>query len=256
MQCHSSPDILKHKNTLMGNKPWSQLDSVVYAFEPQNEPMGHMGLVSTSWNCDRAGRIKQNLPSNSNIKITTGGGTTTSLSLEDWAFECDNFDIISVHDYGTSAGTTVAALVKAQDKAADYGKTILFEEWGAMGWNKANTIKAFAEGLAQAGIPWLYWEIVKPGKGSSDFEVWTDEESWGVLGDGWSTGTWWKKRDLQERKQSPSSPQVGVPAAKTAVQSAINGENRFSRVKRHRQQQQQPVGQHMAGRRIVRSGTY
>ena len=178
----------------MGNKRWAELENAIYAFEPQNEPQGHMALASSTWNCDRAGRIKESLPSGSGIKITTGGGITTATSLADWAWQCDNFDIISVHDYGTSASVTVGALVAAQAKASNVGKQILFEEWGALGWNKADTIKAFAAGLAQAGIPWLYWEVVKPGKGDSDYEVWTDEDSWGVLGDGWSTGTYWRKK--------------------------------------------------------------
>lgn len=187
-------DILAHRNPLMGNLTWAELDSAIYAFEPQNEPQGHMQLASSSWNCDRAGRIKQNLPSGSPILVTTGGGITTATSLADWAWQCSNFDIISVHDYGTSASVTAAALVAAQAKASDQGLQILFEEWGALGDSKADTIKAFATALAQAGIPWLYWEVVKPGKGSSDYEVWTDEDSWGVLGDGWSTGTYWRKK--------------------------------------------------------------
>lgn len=135
-----------------------------------------MGLASSNWNCGRAGVIRNEI--SSSIKITTGGGITTQTSLADWAWNCDAFDIISVHDYGTNAWTTVNALQNAQSKASKYGKTIVFEEWGALGDNKASTIAAFAQGLKDAGIPWLYWEIIKPGKGSSDFEVWTDEDAW------------------------------------------------------------------------------
>lgn len=185
---------MAHRNPLMGNKRWAELENAVYAFEPQNEPQGHMSLASSTWNCDRAGRIKQSLPPGSGIKITTGGGITIATSLADWAWNCANFDIISVHDYGTSASVTVGALVAAKAKASERNKEIIFEEWGALGWNKADTIKAFATGLAQASIPWLYWEVVKPGKGESDFEVWTDEDSWSTLGDGWSTGTEWKQK--------------------------------------------------------------
>lgn len=31
---------LTHKNNLMGGKTWAELDEVVYAYEPQNEPQG------------------------------------------------------------------------------------------------------------------------------------------------------------------------------------------------------------------------
>lgn len=228
---HRIDHIMTHRNPLMGNKSWAELENAVYAFEPQNEPQGHMSLASSSWNCDRAGRIKNHLPSDSGIKISTGGGITTATSLADWAWECDNFDIISVHDYGTSASVTVGALVAAKAKASDRGKEIIFEEWGALGWNKADIIKSFATGLAQAGIPWLYWEVVKPGKGSSDFEVWTDEDSWGVLGDGWSTGTYWKRK----RGVSASQSDHEWMAVRNAIEAGPSGSqsqssDRFAKV--------------------------
>lgn len=213
---HRIDHILAHKNSYMDNLPWSQLDSVIYAFEPQNEPQGHMDLASSTWTCDRAGRIKENLPSNSNILVTTGGGITVATSLADWAFSCKNFDIISVHDYGTSASSTVSALVSGQKKAANYGKSILFEEWGALGSNKANILQSFAYALRDAGIPWLYWEVVKPGRGSSDFEVWTDEDSWAqAIGNGDVTGAinWGSRSSNSKVKRHASSAEIaGTPA--------------------------------------------
>lgn len=209
--------ILAHKNSYMDNLPWSQLDSVIYAFEPQNEPQGHMDLASSTWTCDRSGRIKENLPSNSNILVTSGGGITISTSLADWAFSCKNIDIISVHDYGTSASSSVSALIAGQKKAATYGKTVLFEEWGALGSNKANILQSFAYALRDAGIPWLYWEVVKPGKGSADFEVWTDEDSWAnAIGNGDVTGAinWGSRSGSSKVKRHASLAEVaGTPAA-------------------------------------------
>ncbi len=32
--------------------------------------------------------------------------------------------------------------------------------------------------LNQAGIPWLFWELYKPGNNPDDFELWTDDSSW------------------------------------------------------------------------------
>lgn len=236
-------DIMQHKNEYMGGKTWAELDSVIYAMEAQNEPMGHMAFASSSWSCDRAGRIKQNLPAGSGILISTGGGITIDTSLDDWAWSCDNFDIISVHDYGTNAWTTAAALAAGQQKAWDQGKTLLFEEWGALGANKAAIIKQFAQALQQYSIPWLYWEITKPGQGSNDFEVWTNEDSWGVLGDGNDTGAInWSKRSLaagnNKKQKRSSAPALDMPAAPTAAQ-------RFA--KRLRQHNKRKVNQLVRG---------
>lgn len=209
-------DILAHKNSYMDNKPWSELDDVIYAIEPQNEPMGHMDWASDSWVCDRAGRIKQNLPSNSGILVSSGGGTNIDNSLGDWSFGCGNVDVISVHDYGTDAWSTAATLGSAQQQAWDAGKTLLFEEWGALGDSKADTIQSFAQALQQYGIPWLYWEITKPGQGSSDFEVWTDEPSWDVLSNGDTTGAinWSSKKQKRvTRSSAPDLPEAVNPSA-------------------------------------------
>ena len=91
--------------------------------------------------------------------------------------------------------------------------------------NASGAFLCFAEALEQYSIPWLYWEITKPGKGSSDFEVWTDEESWGVIGNGDDTGAInWSKRSLaadntKSKKQKRSSaPALDLPAAPTATQ--------------------------------------
>jgi len=239
---------MQHKNSKMDGKTWAELDSVIYAMEPQNEPMGHMDLAYVNWTCDRAGRIKENLSSGSGIKITTGGGITTSLSLADWAFDCDHFDIISVHDYGTNAWNTAAALGDAATKAAGYGKTILFEEWGALGDSKAAIIGDFAEALKSYGIPWLYWEIVKPGKGSSDFEVWTDESAWNVLGNGDDTGAinWSRKAKRQHRA---SRPAIEMPES-TPVQ-VVGG--RMSKVKRSNANQKRHDRSQAAIRKLERN---
>ena len=173
--------VLNHKNALLGNKPWSQLDNVIYAIEPQNEPMGHMNLVSTSWNCDRAATIQSQLPSGSSIQISTGGGITIQASLQNWAFNCPHFDIVSVHDYGTDVSTSISALQWGQQQAKQSGKIVVFEEWGANGYSKASIIGAFVPALQKAGIPHLIWEIVNPGAGSNDFEIWTNEPSWNVF---------------------------------------------------------------------------
>ena len=124
--------------------------------------MGHMNLVSNPWNCDRAATIKSQLPSGSPILVSTGGGITIQLSLQNWAFNCPNFDIVSVHDYGTTVSTSIPALQWGQQQAKQSGKIVVFEEWGASGQGKANVIGAFVPALQKAGIPHLIWEIVNP----------------------------------------------------------------------------------------------
>ncbi|GAA6009280.1 uncharacterized protein JCM10292_000758 [Rhodotorula paludigena] len=169
--------IMSHKNSLMGNQPWSELDSVIYAVEPQNEPQGHMAMASSTWACDRAKYLKGLITSN--IKVSTGGGITTTDSLGGWATGCPAFDVISVHDYGTSASTTANALAAA--KANNPGKEVIMGEWGAAGVNKAAIISQFVAAFKEKGVSWMHWQITNPGAKEKDFEVWTDEPAWKAL---------------------------------------------------------------------------
>ncbi|GAA5992473.1 hypothetical protein JCM11641_000833 [Rhodosporidiobolus odoratus] len=183
-ECHGWFDarlkhIMTHKNDQMGGKSWAELEEVIYAVEPQNEPQGHMPMASSTWACQRASYLKSLLPSNSAIKISSGGGITTSASLGDWALDCDAFDVVSVHDYGTNAWNTAGTLASAQAKYP--GKEIVMGEWGAAGANKAATISSFVSAFAAKSIPWMYWQITKPGAGADDFEVWTNEAAWKAL---------------------------------------------------------------------------
>ncbi|KAM0747368.1 glycoside hydrolase [Meredithblackwellia eburnea MCA 4105] len=173
--------ILNHQNSLLGGKTWAQLSDVVYAFEAENEPQGHMATASSSWVCDRSKFLKTLLPSGSSIKISSGGGITTTDSLGNWAMGCSSLDIVSVHDYGTNPAVTVAAIVQANSVAKQSGKTVILGEWGITGSNKATIIGQFVSALKKAKVSWMYWEVVKPGKAASDFEVWTDEPSWAKL---------------------------------------------------------------------------
>ncbi|CEQ43083.1 SPOSA6832_04978 [Sporobolomyces salmonicolor] len=161
--------IMAHVNSLLGGKAWSDLDSVIYALEPQNEPQGHMTMASSTWACARASYLRSLLPSPSSILISSGGGVTTTDSLGSWATSCDAFDIISVHDYGTSASITAGALASAQNKWPE--KKVIMGEWGMTGANKAALVSEFVTAFKAQGISQMYWEVVKPGQASSDFEA-------------------------------------------------------------------------------------
>lgn len=172
--------ILSHRNALLGNKPWSQLSNVVHSFEPQNEPLGHMALVSDKWTCDRAGTIRKALGKGSPILVSDGGGITLEASTADWAFNCKNFDIVSVHSYDLS--DLANNIGKFVSRAKSAGKQLIAGEWGATGGNKASAIASTANALKKSGVPQMYWEVTKPGAGSADFEVWTNEAAaWAAL---------------------------------------------------------------------------
>lgn len=134
----------------------------------QNEPQGYMALPSPNWSCDRSAHLRSLLPTNSTIQISSGGGITLPLSLGSWATDCAAIDVVSVHDYGTD-GAAIALQMVA--KAKETGKEIILGEWGIKGEGKAQAVKAFVRDLTEQGVSWLYWEVVAPGKGNSDFEV-------------------------------------------------------------------------------------
>ncbi|BGO91075.1 hypothetical protein NBRC10512_005832 [Rhodotorula toruloides] len=169
--------IMNHQNQALGGRKWADLDDVIYAVEPQNEPQGHMSMASSTWACDRASYLKSLI--SSNILISSGGGITLTDSLGSWATGCDSFDIVSVHDYGTSASSTANALAAAQNDHP--GKKVIMGEWGIAGVNKAAIISQFVSAFKAKGVSWSYWEITKPGAKATDFEIWTDEPAWQAL---------------------------------------------------------------------------
>ena len=150
----------------------------------------HMGMASASWTCDRSKHLKSLLPSGTSIKISSGGGITTQSSLGDWATSCWAIDVVSVHDYGTDAATTVAAINDARQRFPNKVRSDSFHftvpciecrpapvqevylgEFGASGNNKAAILKSFVQALDASNISWMVWQVVNPGKGPADFEV-------------------------------------------------------------------------------------
>jgi mannan endo-1,4-beta-mannosidase len=63
-------------------------------------------------------------------------------------------------------------------------KLVLFEEFGASGENKAQTLKDHIKVFNDLRVPWMPWQISKPGNGANDFEFWTDEEAYEVVKEG------------------------------------------------------------------------
>lgn len=61
---------------------------------------------------------------------------------------------------------------------------MLFEEFGASGASKSSDIAEHIAIFNDLRVPWLPWQISKPGNAEADFEFWTDEETYGVVQDG------------------------------------------------------------------------
>jgi hypothetical protein len=81
---------------------------------------------------------------------------------------CTAIDIVSVHDYGTDFNSIVDTIVA---KSRSTGREIILGEWGIQGEDKPSIVAGYVSKLKAARVSWLYWQVVAPGKGRSDFEV-------------------------------------------------------------------------------------
>ncbi|EGO01166.1 glycoside hydrolase family 5 protein [Serpula lacrymans var. lacrymans S7.3] len=160
--------------------PWSQLSDAIFAFEVENEAMGHMNVVAPTWWCDRATTIR-NVLGSYGIQISTGGGTDISLSLQSQFYICSDLQILAIHDYDLDTSYIASYLNPAKTQALASGQRIIYEEFGAEGSTKQSDIQSVTSFLSSTGVPWMYWEVLLPGGGSANYEVWTDEASWSTL---------------------------------------------------------------------------
>ncbi len=168
--------ILNHKNPHFNNRPWSELSEVVFSFEAQNEAMGHMPLANINWQCDRAKVIKQYVKNG--ILVSTGGGVDFDTSSKIQYFQCPYLNVISLHTYDYDANKIGQKVSEAKNLAFKYGKRIIVEEFGAKGGDKKNILARQIAAIKNQGVPWIVWQILKPGKGAQDYEIWTNEDSW------------------------------------------------------------------------------
>lgn len=179
--------IVNHRNALLGNKRWAELASNIYAFNIQNEGQGHLNnniAPVPNWWCDRAKQMRNEMGKGSTVPlISTGGGNEFPNSDVDANWNCAELDLVGIHSYsgvGEFANKIPGVLAKARAK----GKLVMVEEFGATGGDKARVIQDHVNVFNAAQIPWAVWQINKPGKGTGDYEFWTDEESYGVVSRG------------------------------------------------------------------------
>jgi len=193
--------VLTHTHKTL-NKQWKDLSQYIFAFEAENEAMIGNGQDYISahqyWQCDRATTIKSVLGTNSGILVTTGGESWLDESMQpDW-FTCDALDIIAIHAYGPGDfdESKIANYVK---EATQHNKFLIFEEWGACYFDtsnndcpngsplnpntRANNIQTWANTIASAGVPWMYWQVLPnndPHDGY-DYEIGINDQNWDTL---------------------------------------------------------------------------
>nr|AIG55497.1 secreted protein [Thraustotheca clavata] len=174
--------ILSHPNPHFNNRPWGNLSEAIFGFEPQNESQGHMedgnnNIPNPSWMCGRVNVIRQHLTS-SKILVISGGGTTYATSKVVDYFKCKALDVVSIHSYEGANSNQLSSTIQM---ASQYNKRVIFEEFGAQGNSKASELASYTQAANNLGLPWMFWQILKPGN-PSDFETWTDEAAaWSAL---------------------------------------------------------------------------
>jgi mannan endo-1,4-beta-mannosidase len=95
-------------------------------------------------------------------------------------------DLVNIHSYsGVSEFRSKGPI--ALQHALDANKLVLFEEFGASGGNKAGEVADHIAVFNELRVPWLPWQISKPGNGEADFEFWTDEGTYGIVQEGSNT---------------------------------------------------------------------
>ena len=100
----------------------------------------------------------------------SGGGNEFPNSdiPENWS--CATLDLIDIHSYsGVSEWRNKAPIALQHAQAAK--KLVLFEEFGATGSDKASVVGQHIDIFNGLKVPWMVWQINKPGKGAADYEL-------------------------------------------------------------------------------------
>ncbi|KAI1042289.1 hypothetical protein LB505_003017 [Fusarium chuoi] len=112
-----------------------------------------------------------------------GGGNEFPNSdiPENWA--CKALDLVTIHSYsGVNEFKNKGPVALQHAKSAN--KLMLFEEFGATGSSKSTTVGQHIDVFNGLGVPWMPWQISKPGNKANDYEFWTDEPTYDVVEDG------------------------------------------------------------------------
>ncbi|KAJ3153704.1 hypothetical protein HDU86_005203 [Geranomyces michiganensis] len=197
--------ILDYPMRAFGNKRLGELDELVLAFEPENEPFIQLSdnnpLIDGPWLCDRAKRIKRGTRG-SNILVATGsiGGSWEHGNIRESAIKCPEIDVIAIHGYFDRSETNKweKVLNPAVRRGNEAGKLVLVEEWfsryPSLDSNgvarKTADMRIQAISMQKAGVPSLYWDAMKKPEGTlchgSDWasehdDISVDGPWWGVV---------------------------------------------------------------------------
>lgn len=167
--------IMYHKNPHFNFRPWYEIHEAIFSFEAENEAMGHMDMVNVNWQCNRAKVIKSIV--RNGILVTTGGGIDFGTSMKSQYYECPYIDVLTLHFYDRDTNFIWSKVNEARDLAWKYGKRIIVEEFGANS-DQVNAMSGIIDKIQGLDVPWMFWEVMKPGAGGKDFEIWTNEEPW------------------------------------------------------------------------------
>ena len=171
--------ILNYKGAT-SQKRWGAWSAAIAAFDIQNEPMVGLDptdplLTTSDWLCSTAKVMKPLL--NGPLVATGGvaGACEHGSNFSPIATSCAEIDIISMHGFAqdaTAAANTfldpdcTAAGLLTSAKTAN--KRVIVEEMGInidpgkIGPDSPTSFQAVTTEYTNAGVPWLYWEVVPP----------------------------------------------------------------------------------------------
>ncbi|KIK55227.1 glycoside hydrolase family 5 protein [Collybiopsis luxurians FD-317 M1] len=172
-----------HKNSLLGDQPWSELGGYIFGYEAQNEPMifdQSFYLDHLSWICNSALQIRNNVGDRDQLIFTGGGSAAASVQSTFFSSSCA-VDVVAIHDYNDDYDSFVPSAV-SQAQAA--GKMLLVEEWGSLvGSGRTANINSNVQKINNYKVPWFYWELITnpdPGEGQ-DYEIQVNGPDWDTI---------------------------------------------------------------------------
>ncbi|KIK55243.1 glycoside hydrolase family 5 protein [Collybiopsis luxurians FD-317 M1] len=172
-----------HKNSLLGNQPWSELGGYIFGYEAQNEPMifdQSFYLDHLSWICNSALQIRNNVGDRDQLIFTGGGSAAASVQSTFFSSSCA-VDVVAIHDYNDDYDSFMPSAV-SQAQAA--GKMLLVEEWGSLvGSGRTANINSNVQKINNYKVPWFYWELITnpdPGEGQ-DYEIQVNGPDWDTI---------------------------------------------------------------------------
>ncbi|KAF5360071.1 hypothetical protein D9758_007553 [Tetrapyrgos nigripes] len=175
-----------HKNSLLGNRPYSELGGYIFGYEAQNEPMifdQSFYLAHLSWICSTAQQIRNNVGDRNQLIFTGGGSAAASVQSTFFSSSCA-IDVVAIHDYNDDYDSFMSSAV-SQAKAA--GKKLIVEEWGSLvGSGRVANMNSNIQKINSQKVPWLYWELITntdPHEGE-DYEIQVNGDNWDTLSSG------------------------------------------------------------------------